>query len=77
MLPDSYSLPTKPHSKLSLGLARWLADRGLPREVPERGTRGTGRVGLKRNFIVRGTDSSRKPLLATPAQCALFVPGRS
>lgn len=32
---------------------------------------------LKRNFIVRGTDSSRKSPLAAPAQCSLFVPGCS
>lgn len=38
---------------------------------------GVGQVGLKRNFIVRGTDSSRKNPLAAPAQCALFVPGCS
>lgn len=34
-------------------------------------------MGLKRNFIVRGTDSSRKSPLAAPAQCALFVQGCS
>lgn len=34
-------------------------------------------MGLKRNFIVRGTDSSRKSPLAAPAQCALFVRGCS
>lgn len=32
---------------------------------------------LKRNFIVRGTDSWPKTPPAAPAQCALFVPGCS
>lgn len=31
-------------------------------------------MGPKRNFIVRGTDSSRKGPLAAPALCAFFVP---
>lgn len=34
-------------------------------------------MGPKRNFIVRGTDSSRKDPLAAPALCAFFVPGCS
>lgn len=36
-----------------------------------------GEVGLKRNFIVRGTGSSRKSPLAAPAQYVLFVRGCS